>query len=639
MHQTFYPTAHQAEFFKVLFPNLNGATIEVRCLGEPRNPEDERARQFFYRSVPQALNELPKTLAQQASFGIFIGVCPRSELDGSKGSVRQVYVLWADLDAKQFPGGKEEALAALRAFPLSCTLLVDSGHGYHAYWCLEEPVSVQTRTDLQSLEIYLRRLTQVLGGDPTGCELARVLRLPGTWNLKDPTHPVPVRILELTPERRYRLAEFDQILPPTDAVSGQFKANPPGWVPMLLHDLRKGDEDHCHRAFTKLIGKIQSDTLSPDDLFALLRPHLAQVTHNGHQFTEEKLRALIEDLSRRYPRHAPEPLDSKEPKWITAKQLCTQKAEAIAWVWEGYLAHGMTTLLSARPKVGKTTLLVHLLRALLRQEPFLGQSSHLDGKVLLFTEEPEALIRHRFLDRGLDDDELLVIRRFDVRRWADVLRQIELAIKQEHIALVIIDTLSPFWDVGDENDASHVTAALNPLQSLVQQHQVALLLIHHLRKTGGEEGTAHRGSGAILGAVDIGLELYRHTSATQRRLDILSRLQVGSVLIELTTTGYHFLGSPSTVKRTDLLQHIEPLLPDSEAEAKTYEELRQQVQPKPSETLIKNVVNALVAQRRVQQRGTGVRGDPFRFWKRTASESQAAAVQNPLEVWNGPTAP
>jgi hypothetical protein len=139
--------------------------------------------------------------------------------------------------------------------------------------------------------------------------------------------------------------------------------------------------------------------------------------------------------------------------------------------------------------------------------------------------------------------------------------------------------------------------------------------------------------------VDIGLELYRHQSATQRRLDILSRLHIGSVVIELTATGYRFLGSPSTVKRTDLLQQIEPMLPDSETEAKTYEELRQQLQPAPSETLIKNVINGLVAQKQVQRRGTGVRGDPFRFWRGKASESEGTTAQNPLEEWNGPAAP
>jgi hypothetical protein len=64
---------------------------------------------------------------------VFFGACPRFTKDGTKAGVKTVTCLWADLDGKDYEGGKEEALRVLMAFPIPPTVIIDSGNGYHAY--------------------------------------------------------------------------------------------------------------------------------------------------------------------------------------------------------------------------------------------------------------------------------------------------------------------------------------------------------------------------------------------------------------------------------------------------------------------------------------------------------------------------
>jgi len=53
-----------------------------------------------------------------------------------------------------------------------------------------------------------------------------------------------------------------------------------------------------------------------------------------------------------------------------------------------------------------------------------------------------------------------------------------------------------------------VHGAVTPLNSIAEI--AALLLVHHIRKSDGGEGTASRGSGALPAFVDTIVELRRH---------------------------------------------------------------------------------------------------------------------------------
>ena len=74
--------------------------------------------------------------------------------------------------------------------------------------------------------------------------------------------------------------------------------------------------------------------------------------------------------------------------------LASEPRVPTPWLWEGYLARGMITLMTSRWKTGKTTLLSVLL-ARLGGGGRLAEAAVTPGQVMFFTEEPPQLWQER----------------------------------------------------------------------------------------------------------------------------------------------------------------------------------------------------------------------------------------------------
>lgn len=122
------------------------------------------------------------------------------------------------------PQSKEEVEAFLEALPWKPTLTVSSGGGIHAYWLFHEPW-VFTPTEGRSKAIVMSKAFQdkiYSIGKQHGwdlditADLARCLRLPGTYNHKNA--PVPVEIMGYVKERRYHPEDFGGLPPKTPSL-------------------------------------------------------------------------------------------------------------------------------------------------------------------------------------------------------------------------------------------------------------------------------------------------------------------------------------------------------------------------------------------------------------------------------------
>ena len=130
-----------------------------------------------------------------------------------KPNVQALKAFWLDIDCGEAktkispttgrPDGyatQQEGMQALMAFAKKLKLpkptIVDSGRGWHVYWPLTyeipsfkwEPVAEKFRDLCIEHELYV---------DPKVFEVARVLRLPGTYNFKD-TPPTPVQLMSVS---------------------------------------------------------------------------------------------------------------------------------------------------------------------------------------------------------------------------------------------------------------------------------------------------------------------------------------------------------------------------------------------------------------------------------------------------------
>lgn len=305
-----------------------------------------------------------------------------------------------------------------------------------------------------------------------------------------------------------------------------------------------------------------------------------------------------------------------EPLWMTTEELSKLEIPDVEWLWHGFIGRGLTTLFSARPKLGKTTLTFDLLQCASQNIPFLGQSVNLKGKILLLSEEPISLILRRAHRLGLVGKNILVVEKRKIKKWSDALSQIRLAIERENIELIILDTLASFWGVEVENDAHDVISALQPIQEISQEKNVGLLLIHHLRKMQGQDGAAHRGSGALFAIADVAIELYKSTSGnTRRELKAQSRFEetVREVIAEQKDGSYSGLGSPEELQRSEISRKIIDLLSESEGMALGRDAIIERLNPKPSDTSVKEILANLSKEGRIVSEGKGTKGSQFRY--------------------------
>jgi putative DNA primase/helicase len=154
--------------------------------------------------------------------------CASNEVAGIVG-------LWADLDLKSdahpkvaLPATVEDAMKILPE-RLPPTFVVRTGNGAHAWWLFREPLIFETadeRRDAASLASRWQTLLRLNAASHGWAfdrlsDLARLLRVPGTQNCKNPVSPKPVEIYRQT-DRRYNpsdLVEYreDQEIPDAEA--------------------------------------------------------------------------------------------------------------------------------------------------------------------------------------------------------------------------------------------------------------------------------------------------------------------------------------------------------------------------------------------------------------------------------------
>ncbi|CAG0955472.1 hypothetical protein METP3_00467 [Methanosarcinales archaeon] len=187
------------EFLLAIFgqeDSENSRHIEIRPLGKTSQPP------LFYYNVDALCRDMKriKELNREGA-NIYFGVCPRKEEKGKKEAVKEVKVLWADLDCKE--ESKDDALGRVKAFPLKPSITVDSGNGLHLYWLLIASVDPDPE-----VEGILKGLARALEGDMAVTDVSRVMRLPETLNMKDPLDPKLCKILSFEPERKYSIEDF-----------------------------------------------------------------------------------------------------------------------------------------------------------------------------------------------------------------------------------------------------------------------------------------------------------------------------------------------------------------------------------------------------------------------------------------------
>lgn len=280
-------------FFAMLFGIASEGYVEIRPIDHKYRP-DWQKRDWI--PVGDQVGFAERAVELKDDYHVFFGVCTRSNQgEGTKQYVDKMVGLWADVDGKLYEGGMKEVLETLQTYRLPPSAIVHTGHGHHGYWFLQAPYNLdqghaQPEAMLKALQ------TDELESDPVS-DLARVLRVPNTLNIKDPDNPLPVNIVKLEAIRY----DFDQLAEKLD------------WEKVVErdYDLEGGGEGLSEGEYEGLEKVMQSDFIThcrknakalPEPLWYALITNL--IVFKGG-------REKIHQLSKPYPKYTKQETEKK----------------------------------------------------------------------------------------------------------------------------------------------------------------------------------------------------------------------------------------------------------------------------------------------------------------------------------------
>jgi len=322
--------------------------------------------------------------------------------------------------------------------------------------------------------------------------------------------------------------------------------------------------------------------------------------------------------------------DPKPFKWMS--ELSAQ-ADDTKWLWKGYIPRGGIVLFSALWKAGKSTILSHLLKSFDgSQSEFLGLEIT-PSRVLYITEEDESIWADRRDALMINDHVGMWCRPFKVRptmqEWRDFIKAITEQVEKHQFDLVVFDTLSKMWPTREENDAGQVEEALMPLWN-ISNAGTAILLVHHMRKSEGQQFVGARGSGGLSAFVELLIEFRRSTDNPKdpkRILQAVGRYAATplKLLCELQHGKYVGLGDPDDaipderqsqgpIWKNDLMKCLEETGAEwmtCEAVVKALAEKRQEKAKKVSD--VRDVLDKWINGGELERQGEGKKGDPYLY--------------------------
>jgi AAA domain len=206
--------------------------------------------------------------------------------------------------------------------------------------------------------------------------------------------------------------------------------------------------------------------------------------------------------------------------------------------------------------------------------------------------------------------------------WDRVVEQAEAMWAANDLDLLVVDPLASFLPGRSDSDPGTLLDLLNPLRRLAEAG-VAVLILHHPRKAKSEEGSTARGSGALLGYVDVILELHSCGSmkSDERRRRLVGRSRhpdtPPAVVYEWVpgTPEFRCVADPLAVQFQDNWEAVKAIL-DGRRQPATVRELLDDWptdQSQPTRKQLYHWLNRAFADNLVKRTGEGTNGNPYRY--------------------------
>lgn len=208
-------------FLAMALPPLQ--TGEHYCSwGNKKENDKDRVRQQFATSIEELSAQ--SDALQADGYNVFYGMAKFGPKEQGRYAANAIALKSFFIDLDCGPGKPydtlEDGLVALKMFCKATGLprptILRSGRGAHVYWILEQPMlKEEWKPHAERLkELCTEHKFEIDYAVPA--DAARVLRVPETNHIKDPTNPIPVEILYLAAE--VANATMAQLLEPTQDI-------------------------------------------------------------------------------------------------------------------------------------------------------------------------------------------------------------------------------------------------------------------------------------------------------------------------------------------------------------------------------------------------------------------------------------
>ncbi len=147
-----------------------------------------------------------------------------------KANASQLPAIHVDIDFDKVitPADNPQAFVInkLEGLKIPPSIITASGGGVHAYWLLDEPVEIAGEADRAvRAERVMRALANLVGGDPAVCEVARLMRLPGSTNSKR-DEAKPVMLLKIAENSASNFQQLEDMAKGEPVIEQAAKASP-----------------------------------------------------------------------------------------------------------------------------------------------------------------------------------------------------------------------------------------------------------------------------------------------------------------------------------------------------------------------------------------------------------------------------
>lgn len=302
---------------------------------------------------------------------------------------------------------------------------------------------------------------------------------------------------------------------------------------------------------------------------------------------------------------------------FSAHELKERDFAPLQFIVDGLIPLGLTVLAGA-PKVGKSWLSLDIALSVARGTAVLDESAHrcTKGAVLyLALEDSERRLRDRteqLLGTGSDWPQNLFFETEWPRMDTDGLERLDRWIEAaQGVRLIVIDVFQKFRSIGSQAGYQQDYRDLTKLHDLARDRQIGIILVHHLRKTGGSDPFERiTGSAGFLGVPDTNIVLDKGRGSTRllvqgRDIDQFSR----EILFDPLARTWRF-ARPSLVVKHPERDRIRAILLASPSSLSAVAIAAQTGQ---TANAVSKMLGEMVNDRQVVKAGWGLYADPSRL--------------------------